>query len=92
MNSKRNAPRTTTSPAAARLRQECLPLARVIVLVDREKGDGLRQEGFDLHSVFRITKVLDFYLAEKLISPAQHQTIVDFLAQRRFDAETPLSQ
>ncbi len=80
----------TKRDAARKMQEDGLNITRVIVLVDREQGDGLRQEGFDLQSVFRITEVLDFYRAEKLISPDQHQTILDFLAQRRFDA-TPVT-
>jgi orotate phosphoribosyltransferase len=82
----------TKRDAARKMQGDGLNIARVIVLVDREQGDGLRQEGYDLHGVLRITEVLNFYRAEKLISPDQHQTIVDFLAQHRFDAETPLSK
>lgn len=75
----------TKRAAAAKMRQEGIPLRRIIVLFDRQQGDGLREEGFDLHAVFRLTDVLDFYLAENLIRPEEHRRIVEFLASRRFD-------
>ena len=78
----------TKRVAAARMQQEGIPVRRIIVLFDRQQGDGLRNEGFDLHAIFSVPDVLDFYLGERLISAADHQRICQFLHSRRFDAAT----
>ncbi|MSO19071.1 MAG: hypothetical protein EXQ56_01185 [Acidobacteria bacterium] len=75
----------TKRAAAAKLRAEGVPLTRIIVFFDRGQGDGLREEGFDLHSIFQLKDVVDFYHAEALITAADHQRIQQFLSTRRFD-------
>ena len=75
----------TKRVAAARMREEGIPLRRIIVFFDRQQGDGLRHEGYELHGVFAVSAVLDFYGKEKLITPEDHQKITQFLATRRFD-------
>ena len=72
--------------AADRMREEGIPLRRIIVFFDREQGDGLRNEGYELHGVFLVPAVLDFYRKEKLIASEDYQKILEFLATRRFDA------
>ncbi len=72
--------------AARRMRQEGVPLRRILVLFDRQQGDGLRQEGFELHGIFPVPPVLDFYREQKLIGAAEHERILEFLRTRRFDA------
>lgn len=76
----------TKRVAAERMAQEGIPVRRIIVLFDRDQGDGLRGEGFDVHGIFSVPAVLDFYLERKLISPADHARIRKFLRTRRFDA------
>lgn len=76
----------TKRTAAARMRREGIRLSRIIVLFDRQQGDGLLGEGFELHGIFKVPEVLDFYLSENRISPEDHQKIVDFLCHRRFDS------
>ena len=75
----------TKRVAAARMREEGIPLRRIIVFFDRQQGDGLRHEGYELHGVFAVSAVLDFYGKEKLIAPEDLQKITQFLATRRFD-------
>ena len=41
-----------------------------------------------MHGIFPVPAVLDFYLERKLISPADHARIRQFLQTRRFDAAT----
>ncbi|MBI4459634.1 MAG: hypothetical protein HY648_06215 [Acidobacteria bacterium] len=72
--------------AAARMREEGIRLRRILVLFDREQGDGLRNEGYELRGVFPVSAVMDFYRIEELIAPADHQKITEFLASRRYDA------
>ena len=75
----------TKRAAAAKMRQEGIPLRRIIVLFDRQQGDNLRQDGFDLHAIFNASDVLAFYLNRGLISPSDHSKIKEFLSSRRFD-------
>ena len=76
----------TKRTAAAKMRQEGIPLRRIIVLFDRQQGDGLRQEGFELHAIFSALDVLAFYAERGLVSKSDHSTIKGFLSSRRFDS------
>ncbi len=76
----------TKRAAAARMRQEGVPVRRIVVLFDRQQGDGLRGEGFEVHGIFSVPEVLDFYLERNLISTAEHGRIQQILRTRRFDA------
>lgn len=76
----------TKRVAASRLSAEGITIRRIIVLFDRQQGDGLRREGFELHGIFRVPEVLDFYLSEDRISREDHDRIIEFLNSRRFDA------
>lgn len=75
----------TKRAAAEKMRAEGIPLTRIIVLFDRGQGDGLREEGFALHSIFNLRTVVDYYAAEGLITSADHTRIAEFLSTRRFD-------
>ncbi|HWP84945.1 MAG TPA: hypothetical protein VNN17_07135 [Terriglobia bacterium] len=75
----------TKRAAAAAMRQEGIRLRRIVVLFDRQQGDGLREEGFDLHGIFTAMAAADFYLESGLIHPADHARIKQFLSSRRFD-------
>jgi len=77
----------TKRSAAAAMRQEGISLHRIIVLFDRQQGDGLLREGYELHGIFNATDALDFYLDRGLISGADHSKIKQFLSSHRFDPE-----
>lgn len=79
----------TKRTSAAKMEREGIPLRRIIVLFDRQQGDGLRSEGFELHGIFRVPDILDFYLQENLIRREDHEKITQFLRSRRFDS-TPI--
>ena len=74
----------TKRAAAKTMREEGIALRRIIVLFDREQGDGLRDEGFEVHAIFTACEALDFYRNRGLITAADHSRIKDFLASRRF--------
>jgi orotate phosphoribosyltransferase len=76
----------TKRTSAVRMLGEGVRIRRIIVLFDRQQGDGLREEGFELHGIFKVPQVLDFYRDEELISHEDHQRITDFLRRRRFDS------
>src|ERR1019366_3012647 len=76
----------TKRASAAKMQREGISVRRIIVLFDRQQGDGLRSEGFEFHGIFRVPDILDFYLKEKLIRPEDHEEIMRFLRSRRFDS------
>lgn len=76
----------TKRAAAERMKQEGVTVTRILVLFDRDQGDGLRNEGFQVHGIFSVPAVLDYYLERKLIHAADHARIRRFLETRRFDA------
>ena len=76
----------TKRTAAAKMEREGIPLRRIIVLFDRQQGDGLSSEGFELHGIFRVPDMLDFYLQENLIRREDHERVIRFLRSRRFDS------
>lgn len=75
----------TKRVAASRMQQEGVPVRRIVVLFDRQQGDGLRNEGYEVHGIFPVPEVLDFYLERKLIRAEDHERIRRFLLTRRFD-------
>jgi orotate phosphoribosyltransferase len=76
----------TKRASAAKMQREGISVRRIIVLFDREQGDGLRGEGFEMHGIFRVPDVLDFYRRENLIRPQEHDQVIRFLRSRRFDS------
>lgn len=75
----------TKRAAISRLESEGITVRRIIVLFDRQQGDGLRREGFELSGIFKVSEVLGFYLSEGRISRDDHDRIIHFLNSRRFD-------
>lgn len=75
----------TKRAAIQKMCQEGIRLRRIIVLFDREQGDGLRQDAFDLHAIFTASDALDFYLGRGLVSESDHSKIKQFLSTHRFD-------
>ncbi len=80
----------TKRTSAVKMLGEGIKVRRIIVLFDRQQGDGLREEGFELHGIFQVPDVLDFYLSEDLISREDHKKIILFLRSRRFDSTAML--
>jgi orotate phosphoribosyltransferase len=78
----------TKRSAAQKMQQEGIWLRRIVVLFDRQQGDGLREDGFELHAIFAASDVLDFYLQLGLISPFDHRKIKQFLSVRQFNTAT----
>jgi orotate phosphoribosyltransferase len=75
----------TKRSAAAAIGREGIALRRIVVLFDRGQGDGLRQEGFELHGIFTALGAVDYYLARGLIRTSDHSNIQQFLSTHRFD-------
>ena len=68
------------------LEQEGISIQRIITFVDRQQGGSelLEQEGYPVHSIFKLLDIVSFYLDEGLISAAQYQEISEFVQARRF--------
>lgn len=69
------------------LEREGISIQRIIAFVDRQQGGSelLEQEGYPVHSVFKLLDIVSFYLDEGLISAAQYQEISEFVQARRFE-------
>jgi orotate phosphoribosyltransferase len=76
----------TKRAAACAMKRESVQPRRIIVLFDRQQGDGLREEGFDLHGVFTASDAVEFYRQQGFIRPSDFSQIKEFLAVRRFDS------
>jgi uridine monophosphate synthetase len=65
------------------MQDENITVDDVVVLVDREQGgyDQLMEWGCHLHSVFTISELLDFYVAEEKMSPQLRDEIQNYLAK-----------
>ena len=55
--------------STAYLREAGLEVARILVVVDREQGGdrGLREEGYPVHSLYRISDVISYYLERNMV-------------------------
>jgi len=62
------------------LRSNGLLVEDCLVLVDREQGgkEELAKYGVKLHSVFTMSKLLDIYVEERLISKEVRQKVIDY--------------
>jgi uridine monophosphate synthetase len=69
------------------LKKEGISVQRIIAFLDRQQGGSelLEEEGYPVHSVFKLLDIVSFYLEEDLISEAQHREIRTFVQSRRFD-------
>mgnify|MGYP003733961949 CR=1 FL=1 len=67
------------------LEQAGLVVRDVLVLVDREQGGAadLAQRGYTLHALFRLTDVLAELGRAGRITAAQHDEVLNYLAQSR---------
>ena len=53
----------------------------IVVLIDRESGgqDRLSRDGYNLHSIFKLKELLEYWKAERLISTETYLLVNDFL-------------
>ncbi|HSB69792.1 MAG TPA: orotate phosphoribosyltransferase [Candidatus Methylomirabilis sp.] len=72
--------------AAAPLIEAGLTVRDFVIFLDREQGgaDKLKERGFTLHSVLRISSVLAFLRDAGRLAPDQCQRCLDFIASVRF--------
>lgn len=69
------------------LAEEGLQVARILVVVDREQGGGeiLEAEGYAVHSLYRVTGLIDYYEAAGRIDAATAAAAREHVRRRRFD-------
>ena len=69
--------------AIAPLEAAGLTVHDVLVLVDREQGGAkdLAQRGYRLHTILRLTQVLDVLQESARITPAQHAEVLAYLCE-----------
>lgn len=69
--------------AAKALKDNGLIVRDVLVLVDREQGgeEVLKKHGYNLHSIFKITDLLDLYLEKKKISQKKYDETISYLKE-----------
>lgn len=74
--------------AIAPLEEAGLEVKDVVVLVDREQGgaEELADSGYTLHSVLRLTEMLDILVEDGRITPGQQKEVLAFLAGGKGDA------
>jgi len=62
------------------LEEAGLKIKDIVVLIDREQGGKkqLKEKGYDLHSVFSITEIIDSLLKNKNISKEQYDSIKEY--------------
>lgn len=64
------------------LEEAGLTVRDVLVLIDREQGGGddLAERGYRLHTILRLTEILDMLRESDRITPAQHTDVLQYLA------------
>jgi len=72
--------------AAAPLLEAGLVVRDFVIVLDREQGgaDRLREQGYALHSVLRISEVLAYLRGAGRLSPEEFGRCLDFIASVRF--------
>jgi len=68
--------------AIERLEEHGLIVRDVIVLIDREQGGAveLEEAGYNLHAIYKISEMLDFYKTRGKITPEKYAEICSYLA------------
>ncbi len=73
---------TSMLEAAILLEEAGLKVKDLVVLVDREQGGSeiLKEKGYELHAVLKISEMLDLLLASEKISQGQFDSIKEYFA------------
>ena len=71
--------------AIAVLERNGLVVRDVLVILDREQGgrEELRRRGYNLHSIFRLSELLDFYLQGGKIDQQKHDEVTEYLRENK---------
>jgi len=70
--------------AVDKLKQAGLAVKDLVVLIDRQSGafEALASAGYQLHAVFKLTELLEYWQTSGQISAEQVSTVQEFLKQR----------
>lgn len=68
------------------LSQTGLRVARILVVVDREQGGAeiLEKRGYPVHSLYKASQLIDYFLKSGRITPAEAQSALEFLRRKQY--------
>ncbi len=68
------------------LGQSGLRVARILVVVDREQGGAeiLEKRGYPVHSLYKASKLIDYFLASGRITPDEGRAALEFLHRKQY--------
>lgn len=68
------------------LGQSGLRVARILVIVDREQGGAeiLEKRGYPVHSLYKASQLIDYFLKSGRITPAEAQSALEFLRRKQY--------
>lgn len=63
-----------------------LRVARILVVVDREQGGAeiLEKRGYPVHSLYKASQLIDYFLASGRITAEEAQSAVEFLRRKQY--------
>jgi uridine monophosphate synthetase len=72
--------------AIGELARERIPVARILVVVDREQGGDeiLAQRGYKVYSLYTITGMLDYLVRTGKVEPSTARDALDYLRAKQF--------
>ena len=70
--------------STAYLREAGLEVARILVVVDREQGGdrGLRSKGYPVHSLYRISDVISYYMGRGMVDEESAQAALGHIKRK----------
>jgi orotate phosphoribosyltransferase len=68
------------------LSQSGLRVARILVAVDREQGGAqiLESQGYPVYSLYKASRLIDYFLESGRITPAEGQSALEFLRRKQY--------
>lgn len=72
--------------AIEQLSQCGLRVARILVVVDREQGGAeiLEKRGYPVHSLYKASRLIDYFLKSDRITPAEARAALEFLRRKQY--------
>jgi orotate phosphoribosyltransferase len=72
--------------AIEQLAQDGIPVARILVVVDREQGGDeiLAARGYSIYSLYTVSRMLDYFVATGKVAEATARMALDHLQSKRF--------
>ena len=72
--------------AIEQLARDGIPVTRILVVVDREQGGDeiLEARGYPVHSLWKISEILDYFVRTGKVDPATARGALDYLRAKQF--------